>query len=85
MLPRGSNPSSWLINSSIVRCTSLELPSPSLYRVPVQDTSKSNVTTTKHQSSCHGLVRETKNTKIQKWISEPTTMTYYGNHGDKMK
>ena len=34
MLPRGLKPSSWLMSSSIVRCTSLELPSPSLNRVP---------------------------------------------------
>ena len=34
MLPRGSKPSSWLMSSSMVRCTSLELPSPSLNRVP---------------------------------------------------
>ncbi|GMT37540.1 hypothetical protein PFISCL1PPCAC_28837, partial [Pristionchus fissidentatus] len=29
MFPLGSNPSSWLINSSIVRCTSLSPPIPS--------------------------------------------------------
>ncbi len=34
MLPRGSNPSSWLMSSNMVRCTSLELPSPSLNLVP---------------------------------------------------
>ena len=34
MLPRGSNPSNWLISSSIVLWTSLLLPSPSLYLVP---------------------------------------------------
>lgn len=34
MFPRGSNPSSWLINSSIVRCTSLSPPAPSSKRAP---------------------------------------------------
>jgi hypothetical protein len=34
MLPRGSNPSSWLISSSMVRCTSLSPPAPSSKRAP---------------------------------------------------
>jgi len=34
MFPRGSKPSSWLINSSIVRCTSLSPPAPSSKRAP---------------------------------------------------
>lgn len=34
IFPLGSNPSNWLISSNIVRCTSLELPSPSLNLVP---------------------------------------------------
>lgn len=34
MLPRGSKPSSWLISSSIVRCTSLSPPAPSSKRAP---------------------------------------------------
>uniref|UniRef100_A0A2M3ZKK8 Uncharacterized protein n=1 Tax=Anopheles braziliensis TaxID=58242 RepID=A0A2M3ZKK8_9DIPT len=34
MLPRGSKPSSWLINSNIVRCTSLSPPAPSSNRAP---------------------------------------------------
>ncbi len=36
MFPRGSNPSNWFINSNMVRCTSLELPSPSLNLVPIK-------------------------------------------------
>eukprot|EP00732_Lithocolla_globosa_P001091 Lithocolla_globosa_v1_NODE_485_length_3924_cov_498.966658.p4 type:complete len:119 gc:universal NODE_485_length_3924_cov_498.966658:368-724(+) len=34
MLPRGSKPSNWLINSNIVRCTSLSPPAPSSKRAP---------------------------------------------------
>ena len=34
MLPRGSKPSSWLMSSSIVLCTSLSPPAPSSKRVP---------------------------------------------------
>lgn len=34
MLPRGSKPSSWLINSNIVRWTSLSPPAPSSKRAP---------------------------------------------------
>ncbi|GMS81486.1 hypothetical protein PENTCL1PPCAC_3661, partial [Pristionchus entomophagus] len=34
MFPRGSNPSSWLISSSIVRCTSLSPPAPSSCLAP---------------------------------------------------
>ncbi|GMS99137.1 hypothetical protein PENTCL1PPCAC_21312, partial [Pristionchus entomophagus] len=34
MFPRGSNPSNWLINSSIVRCTSLSPPIPSSNLAP---------------------------------------------------
>lgn len=34
IFPRGSNPSSWLINSNIVRCTSLSPPAPSSNRAP---------------------------------------------------
>lgn len=38
MLPRGSKPSSWLMSSSIVRCTSLSPPAPSSKRAPAEET-----------------------------------------------
>jgi len=41
MLPRGSKPSSWLISSSIVRCTSLSPPMPSSKRAPARNASVS--------------------------------------------
>lgn len=40
MLPRGSKPSSWLISSNIVLCTSLSPPAPSSKRAPVHQNTK---------------------------------------------